>query len=493
MTVAAMSNTRNWVLVLPAVAMCAIALLAEDFQSPDGIEMAAAGRCMWRSVTDPSACLGLEPWLWPPAFPILSGSIAFFSDAGQAARLASLLCAALLMIPLMAMAHRVRGPVAAVGVPLLFVATPALRLHAAAGDARTLGLLGLLGAWALATHDKGRGWTIGALAGLAGLSRPEGIFAVALLLGWVAWRRRRLLLRSIVAFGVMMGPWWTALSLINGQPSLTGRGWISRAYGWMSVMPNDWIIQELGVGARNTPLRIALSSTTASAMTQDTFDPVAGGLWLAQALILIVPGWLLLLAGIGIFATISAKRKGILEFSTLFCGLALAMGLFVQTQDDQIPANNLLPVLVVLVLMAGIGVQHITSRTKPAVGLAIATTCLAFGISRSDGFHLNQASTLTATSRWLQTNTDSDTVLAATLKSAQIVHEANRRRTRFPSPWSARTWNHSPERAALLIVTNLDVPEVNASLRTLGEQGDLALIAYTHNTDGWAAIFEVSK
>ena len=468
-----------------------MALLAGDFQSPDGIEMAAAGQCMLMAIANPNACAGLEPWLWPPAFPVLSGLLALLADKPLAARTISIFCSALLMIPLMSMATRTRGHVAAMMVPILFVATPALRLHAAAGDARSLGLLGLLGAWALATEGKGKGWAIGLLCGLAGLSRPEGVIGAGLVLVWLLWSRRAMLLRASVAFIMAMGPWWAALSHTSGQPALTGRAWTGRAYGWMGAMPNDWIIQELGVGARNTPLRIALSSTTESAMRQDTFDPVSGSMWLLNALMQSIPIWLMVFSAVGFGVLIASKNKDILSFSAIFAGFALVLGLFVQTQDDQIPANNLLPVLMALLLMASIGIAYVVERTKPVAGFIIAGACIIVGTSRSDGQHLHQASTVTAASQWLQENTSEEAIIAATLKSAQIVHQADRQRTRFPSPWIARTWNSSPEQADFLIVTDLDIPEVNASLRTLGEQDDLALIAYAHNHDGWSAIFKV--
>ena len=128
---------------LPAILLVVLALLAPGFTSPDGVELALAGQCLWRLPVDGLAgCAGAEPLFWPPAAPLLSGLLAAVLSLSVAATLASLLASALLCLPLMSLTERLGGRRAAwlVGpLLILMTSTPSL-MHTSAdgyGDARS--------------------------------------------------------------------------------------------------------------------------------------------------------------------------------------------------------------------------------------------------------------------------------------------------------------------------------------------------------------------
>ena len=78
-------SLHSWIWWLPA-AVLLVLMTAPVGVSPDGVEMAAAGACLWQTPIDAGACVGLEPWFWPPLFPLMAGlPTALGLDPGLAA------------------------------------------------------------------------------------------------------------------------------------------------------------------------------------------------------------------------------------------------------------------------------------------------------------------------------------------------------------------------------------------------------------------------
>jgi hypothetical protein len=478
---------------LPALLLLILVLLAPDFTSPDAVEMALAGRCLWRLPVDGLAgCVGAEPLFWPPAVPLLSGLASAVLSLPVAATLISLLASALLCRPLMSIAWRLSGTRAAWLAGPLLVAVPAFRIHAAAGDARPLALLALLSALALViSPDLTRRAALasGLLLALAMLSRPEALFSAGLLVGWAAWRRRERLWAVVAGILAPMIPYWIAISLLAGHPTLTGRSWLSRTTGWLTALPHPWLKQELGFGAWGTPLRVALTTTDAAPLTRAGTDLPAALSWLLTALPPALPLWLVGLALVGLVSL--RDRWRLLVPLVLLAAPYAATPLLQAGRDDLLPLNNLLPVLVVGVLLATAGVERLLAHRA---GWAAAAVALAWGLLTPppNAALLADPAIFVDSEDWLDALLPPDTTVAATQESAQLLHERGIRRGPVPTPWSASAWLTGPHRADYLLLTTQDIPLFLGTLRELIRRDALQVIARRRVGEEWALLLRVT-
>lgn len=442
----------DYQLWIPGVAMPLLVSITPPFLSPDGVEAVSAGACALSPGMD---CAGLELWFWPPAFGLLGGVLVNLGlDPGVAATWLSLLCGALALIPLSRLAQRLGGPLAAWTAPLLLLSVPDLRLHLMMGDARPMALLGLLWAWELALARK-LPVLVGLMAGLSVLARTEMLLPVAALMAWLGWYERRTLLRVAPALALSLLPYWIALSLAAGRPTISSQGWQSQVYPWLQSLPMTWLELDLAAGARGTPFRVLLSGSQAG--------PGGGSVGLDLGVLSLsiqrtTTVMVLALAALGI------RQRGA-TVALLALGLpALAVtALLPQAQDLLLPAKNLLPFGWVLAALAASGLSRIAHLSREWVALAVAAILLLLSLPRAVDVAAPDDSIF------------SEAVLAdlepgsagVALSTAPLVLRAGWERHRIPSPWAARAWLEGPERADYLVLSTLDQPFVSRSLAEL--------------------------
>lgn len=469
-------GVRRWTPLLPGLLALALASARAPVVSPDGVEMAVAGRCLWMNLGDLGACLGTEPLYWPPAFPLLSGLAALVLAPDLAAVVVSLLAMSLLAVPLLALARRVGGELACWMALLLFVATPALRAHALMGDARPLALLGLFGACALALEPRRSGWGVGALLGLACLSRPEALAPAGLLFLWMTWTERRRLPAAIGAFALLFAPYVALLSLQSGQPTLTARGWQGAAYGWLAWMPEPWAQLELAAGSWGTPLRATLSTTALPAGSPGE----AGSLleWAGFALGRATPMGLVVLVLVGITENKTLRTLSAIAAVSL---PAVAIALLPQARDPLLPANNLLPLLVGLVVVASGAARRLAEQGRWMLAAAVVLVAVS-NWSFPDPRGEDPDAVGVAQGPASPEGVDPGARVAASPDSATALHVAGLRRTRLPPPWMVGPWLAGPERGDAVWVTAVDMP---AAGRTLAELERREALGQPVAVEGW--------
>ncbi|MCB9742753.1 MAG: hypothetical protein H6741_20800 [Alphaproteobacteria bacterium] len=458
---------RRWTPLLPGLLALALALARAPLVSPDGVEMAAAGRCLWMNLGELGACVGTEPLYWPPAFPLLSGLAALLLAPDAAAVLTSLLAMSLLAWPLTALARRVGGELAALLVLPILVAAPALRAHALMGDARPLALLGLFGACALALDPRRSGLGVGALLGLACLSRPEALAPAGLLLLWMTWTERRRLPAALGAFALLFLPYIALLSVQAGQLTLTARGWQSAAYGWLAWMPEPWAQMELAAGSWGTPLRAWLSTSSLASGSPGE----AGSLlsWAGYALGRATPMGLVLLVVVGIMENRTPRTLSAIAAVSL---PAVAIALLPQARDPLLPANNLLPLLLGLVVLGAGAAERLAERGRWALGAAVFLVAVSnWSFPDPRGEDPEQGGVAEAPA--LPAGVDPGARVAASPDSATAVLVAGLPRTRLPPPWMVGPWLAGPERGDAVWVTAVDMPAAGRTLAELERRGAL--------------------
>ena len=371
-----------WVAALPALLVVGLALAGEPERSPDGVEMAAAGRCLWRLPFDPAACAGLEPWFWAPVFPVVSGALALLIDPALAALVVGVAGFALLGGPLARLGQAVGGPRAALLAPLAVLAVPALRDHARMGEARGLALaLVLAGGARLCGDEPPRRRLLGAglLLGLAALTREEALAPAALLAALAVARVGRRGLAVGAVLGGVVAPWVAFLSLRAGHLVPSPRAWQGAANRWIEALPHEWVFMELSAGSRGTPLRAMLSRSGAPGPGL-SLDGLGG--WMAVALPAAVSWALAVAAGVGLALSWRKSRAPLLVLAAVVTPY-LALQALPPARDAMVPANNLLALPVALGVLAAAGLAAGLARLPRRVaggGVAAAWGAVALAV-----------------------------------------------------------------------------------------------------------------
>ena len=353
----------TWLRALgPALVTLIVVFGAGPLLSPDGVEMAAGGRCLWRLPLDPSGCAGLEPWFWPPTFSLLSGLLALALDPAVAALLAGLASFVALTLAAGVLGSRLGGPLAGALIPLVLAATPTLRSHALMGDARDLALALVFGAAALLSAPSVSRRALlgaGALLGLAILTREEAA-APAALLSLVALGRLRApgALVPLVA-ACVSAPMVLFLSVRAGHLVPTPRSWQGPAARWVEAWPREWVFAELSAGTRGAPLRALLSQQDV-ASSRAPFDLGVAVPFLVDAARGALPPLLAALAVVGVVSAVANRKRSSVQAWTLaVLGAAAlpyaAIGLLPEAQDAVVPANNILALVVATGILGGVG------------------------------------------------------------------------------------------------------------------------------------------
>ena len=480
----------GWAL-LPALLVVGLALAGVPERSPDGVEMAAAGRCLWRLPIDRAACVGLEPSFWAPVFPLLSGALALVLDPALAALLVGVAGFALLGRPLARLGGAVGGPLAAALAPLVVLVVPALRDHARMGEARGLALALLLAAGARLCHDeraalldRGGLMRVGLLLGLAALTREEAL-APALLLAGLAVARFGW--RGGAVGGVLAGvmaPWVAFLSVRAGHLVPSPRSWQGAANRWVEALPPEWVFMELSAGSRGTPLRAMLSRSGAPGPGL-SLDGLGG--WMAIAVPAAVPLGLAALAMVGLVLSWRRARAPLLVLSAVVAPY-LALQALPPARDAVVPANNLLVlplglgVLAAAALAAGLG----RLPRRIAVGgilAAWAGVALSVGVEGAFARARPEPQAFDAAAAWLAAETRPDETIAASIVGAPAVLRADRTRRRLPPPHALRQALAGWERPDLALVTTHDLPAGRLVVRGLMDAGARPVARLVHGGD----------
>lgn len=495
-----------WTTVGPALLVVALALGGAPLvASPDGVEMASAGRCVWAALGAVEACAGQEPTQWPPVFPLVAGGLAFLLDLDHAAILVSLVGTGLLAVALAGLAARGGAVGASWWVPFLMGCVPALRAQAVFGEGRSLALAGVFGAAVWATRAQGSRraalW-MGACVGLAVLTRAEMLAAGGLVLGLAAVRWRAVALWALVPLAATLGPYWAWLSWVAGRPTWSARGAQLAAFGWLDVIPLDWVRMELAAGTWGTPLRQMLSTSGAGAGHPPTLDPEAGLAWFAYALPYAVPVWLGLLGLAGLW--VAGRSRAWVPVAALAAVALPAVGVsLLPYQDAVMPSSNLLPLVCALVGLGAMAASWAAARLdglrRRPVRLGAVAVALGIGgvaavsaaVAPEAGVRAEPAVHVAAQG-WVRQVVAQDERVGAGMATAPLVLRAGRRRARLPSPWSVPAWLAGPERPEWILVSDLDAPGVDRTLSLIVADADVQLVHMEGDAQAWAALLRIA-
>ncbi len=204
------------------------------------------------------------------------------------------------------------------------------RLLGAVGMETAL-LLALVSATALAYRRHGDGWQVGLLAGLTALTRPEGIFVLAVI-GLLELARRRIAWRSALVAALSLLPWlafatWAFGSALSHTAAVKAA---QRSYGWWATRPDfltgflqqpRWLWLTLGLAAAG------LAVAWLRARKQDEFAFICITFGLLQVL-----GYHALGAPLG-YNWYFAPGNFAVDLAILLAGTSLARHLALRTQQ----------------------------------------------------------------------------------------------------------------------------------------------------------------
>ncbi|MEC7946363.1 MAG: hypothetical protein VX265_02280 [Myxococcota bacterium] len=490
--------------VLAAGVTLALAVVARPGSVPDGPEMAAAGGCLLRLGLDASACAGVEPFFWMPAFPLLAGVASLVTDPWSASHAAAAVCTGLFVIPLAAIGRRLSVPAPAVIASALLLATPAIHALVAQSSGRALAWLAILGAvaTAMSLRDEGvqqmrRGAAVGALLGLAVLSRREAVVQAALVGVVLLPFAPRAARAAFAACGLVVLPWFAALALAADGPRLGGRAWEPVVYAWDAVVPHEWLLMEISMGTWGTPLRRAVSGLTGG---NGLGGLDAAGLtgWLRYALPVAVPAWLAALALGG--SILLLRRRGgwrVLSSAALLGLPALPLAIAPNARAVELPAQNLHPIVLACAVpaMVAAGRALVTLRARLpggrwSAGVLLMTVLTGASMGNAAWVaqvvpmdHISPA-TLAAAGADL---TEGDTPVVTTLNAAIAARRGDRPRAALPSPYRI---GEAPLAAGdAVLITELDLPGARRTLRALSPALTPARVLV--DGEAWAVRFQV--
>lgn len=226
--------------VLFAIVLLVVSPLHDTFEEWDGVVQGFAGMEMVSGV----GYRGWVPAHWPPLYPLLIGLGSRLVSAFDAAKILSIVAAAIVVYVIYALAveladRRSLGLLA----QAFLVVNPRFVVSAIQAENHMLESVFLLSALTLflkaAKSPDGKRWlAVGAATGLASLSRYTSyvLMPVFVIMPFVLLNRRRAMravLLVMAAFALVCLPWWYANARANGSP-FANRLYITAGWGVLS-------------------------------------------------------------------------------------------------------------------------------------------------------------------------------------------------------------------------------------------------------------------
>lgn len=330
---------------------------------------------------------------FPPLYPLLIAILAVpLRSSELAARTVSLAAGLLVIAAVHLIATRLYGRRVGILAGVLAALHPLLVALSVSAYAEGLALaLNLLGIYLVLVAADGESmwaaWLAGCALGLAYLARPEAFvyaaaLGVALLVTGLLARRLRAGLRQaaalLVAFTLVASPYIAFLAHYTGHVRLEGKGSINYAIGERMLAGEDYLqagyevtddLREVGVHLRPNAAVLAEQHLRPGGLLRYMLDAAPRNLSAIYQLGIDSRAFgspvLLVLAVLGVLgAAWSAERlRGELVLLA-FGGSALAVLLTVQHLDFR----NFFPLLVLLLIWAGRGLDHIGSWVSDSSG-----------------------------------------------------------------------------------------------------------------------------
>ncbi len=480
-----------------------LALLSHPRLVPESFELVGVGRCLLGLSNPAMPCGQLDLLFWSPGYPLLAGALSTLFPPLSAGGLVSLAGFLGIVVAAGALGASLRGRLGWYAGALVVGLTPVLHMYAMMLDARSLGLALAAGAAALllprlgsTDHlDEGTvhrsSLVAGLLAGAAALTRPEHLLVAAGLAVVTLRGGRRWTLSYLGGALLLLVPYWVALSLAEGRPTLLPRGVQAAGFALVSVVPEPWARELVGEGAVHLPLRSALRAGPWPTDIAPAFglDPLAGLRWLVSATLALIEPWSALLAVLGLVRLVRAR--GLWQLLALGA-LASPAVVAVATPpgiEPELPVATLLPIVLVSQLLAAFAIAWAgdavtTAMDRRTGGAALVIGAMAIGLL-GPRVHFpdtpeNSDAGRSAAAALARRLPPGSPVLAS-FRASPLVHLAGMRWVPWPAPWEAGTLlrGSDPPTMALLSASDddwspadLGLP-ADARLRPVGAYGEL--------------------
>ncbi|MEC7384674.1 MAG: hypothetical protein VYB14_00700, partial [Planctomycetota bacterium] len=387
-----------------------------------------------------------------------------------------------------------------VGAVLLgvFWSSPELRSLAVSPDPRGLQLAFLYAGIGLVIlpFQRFRGVSLGALAGLLVLTRPEGFLFASLLLGVALFQWKKKAAVSIGCFFAVVLPYLGLVSKSVGGVSLNSRAWEIKGSLLLEFLPVRPLIHLWGAGAESTPFREVLRDLgPQNAVPQENLWGALGAAGVELGASLLLVWWAAAAWGAVLIARSSRPLTALLG-GTIVVSMALywvPMG-----RDLALPLINLLPAVVALHFLAAWGLvdglSRLRSRNRSGAfaGGAVALMIGLWGLHNGENRALPES--FNGASSWMSENLPSEAEVASSLGSAPIVHQSHRRWMRIPSRWERSVeWKSAMNRPDFLVLSSTDGLWMLGPPRLNGLGVTVEPAAFFRDPKGWVLLLEFGK
>jgi hypothetical protein len=432
-------------------------LLEPAILIPDSYEIALLGDCLWTNFSSGIACTEVSWNFRPPGGSILIGLLLpIFSSIFALEVLCYLSMLTVFGVVLLASKSVVKSPLYWVSICWL-LASPSFRQMASLVDARILVLGFVFIAWFLATVVKDRkvAFISGILVGFAALIRPEQQLAIPLLVVFIAWRKGRMALWTLLGACLCVGGWVLALSIQSGRLILSPRHWEGWLLQMLEIVPLRWSQQFWGMGIWKPPIREAVIYQDPPSISLGVeMHSLQGYL---SGIVDGIPLWLLFLAGFSLLLGLRNKSTRLLSIaSILMVTPSIVANILPQARDPLFPSSNLFPLLFLLgvspLFLLSVVLHNVSiSRKWLSVGSLITLIFIAQFIRHQT------IPTLPRVDDW-KVSKEFDSILdripsqdpvIASYESASILFETGKKWQQWPSFFETREANW-------LIVSSID-------------------------------------
>lgn len=290
--------------------------------------------------------------------------------------------------------------------------------------------------------------SIGALLGLAFLTRFENLLLVAtgsLMILWYSRNRILNLILYCVGWIPFVGGWCWLLYQETGRITLSPRYWEPWILPLIDEMPLRWVQELYGMGVWNPPLRELALESQLSPTKHTLLSSFSWTDWMhwldMNTLSLFAPSVVLVF----IFSLIlwykdHSMRKWIIGFTWISMP-SIALTLLPQGRESIFPVAYVLPMWISVWTWIGLSTGLIILRLE-----GLWTKCLLFfgvlgltqlpnSINRPSNLELSR--TGLTVQYWLRSYTPSNSIVLSSFETAPIVWLSDREWQEWPSPWEA--------------------------------------------------------